>query len=77
MFYSRELEHHETIYRYNRHDIVRILGRELKEKGFNLDMEMEWCSNFNFDTHTVSLKVFQQDRFRVRGKYEVIPSAII
>ena len=77
MLFTKTISKADMVLRYDKSDIERILGRELKEKGFNLDMELTWEHEYCFETKEHTVAVFQEDRFKVRGKFEVIPSAII
>ncbi len=77
MIFIGHVSKEDAIFRYDMDDVVRIFGRALKEKGFNLEMEFTWRHKYNFETGLHTVLVSQHDRFKVRGRFEVIPSAIL
>jgi len=63
--------------RFTLYDIVSFFGEELKQEGFDLEMEMVYETEFIMDTYDTVVTVTQDDRFRVRPANSFYPYAII
>ncbi len=64
--------------RFTLTDVIYFYGDELKEEGFDLEMEMQFSVNYRPDLFDeIIIRVTQDDRFRVRPANSFYPYAII
>ncbi len=63
--------------RFTLGDVIRFFGEELKQEGFNLEKEIVYSVRYDICEIGHSLKVYQDDRFRVVPANSFYPFAII
>ncbi len=64
--------------RFTLDDVKYFFGEELKEEGFDLEMELQFSVNYRPDLiDEIIVRVTQDDRFRVRPVNSFYPFAII
>ena len=77
MNWEKKIDRYEIPNRLTFKDCLFFFGAELKEAGFDLDQELQYhvtCCVDHIDE--VLVRVYQQDRFRVRPPNEFYPFAI-
>lgn len=63
--------------RWTLHDVLYYYGKELLDEGFDLMKEILFSVTYDYEEVGHLLKVYQDDRFRVRPENEFYPFAIL
>ena len=78
MNWEKRISRYDIPLRLTFKDVIFYFGAELKKVGFDLDKELQYSATHIVDSiEDVYIRVYQQDRFRVRPANEFYPYAIL
>ncbi len=63
--------------RFTLHDVLYFFGKELINEGFDLMKEIQFQVRYDYEEVGHLLKVYQDNRFRVRPENDFYPFAIL